>query len=136
LLIQGDHLLKRHSALASSLIIAAFWVLWHIPISPILNGVSFPWLFLLEVIPLCILFSWLYINSHGSILLVVLLHVVSNTVVYVLNIPGSASLWAIYVGMNWLLAALIAARYGASRLSRHGRADIERDLWDASGSGA
>jgi len=130
------HLLKRRSALASSLIIAVFWVLWHIPISPILDDVSFLGLFLLEVIPLSILSSWLYINSHGSILLVVLLHLVCNAVVYVLNIPGSPSLWAIYVGMNWLLAALIAARYGVSRLSRHGRADIERDLQNAAGPDA
>lgn len=86
-----------------------------------------PRLFLLEVIPLTILFSWLHINSHGSILLVVLFQFVANAAVEVLNIPGSLSLWAIYVGMNWLLAALIPARYGVSRLSRHG-AGIERDL--------
>lgn len=122
------HLLKRHSALASSLIIAVFWVLWHIPISPILNDVSFLGLFLMEVIPLSILFSWLYINTHGSILLVVLLHFAANAVVQVLNIPGSLSLWAIYVGMNLLLATLVAARYGVSRLSQHGSASIERDL--------
>jgi membrane protease YdiL (CAAX protease family) len=122
------HLLKRRSALGSSAIIASFWVLWHIPIAPILNDVSFLGLFLLEVIPLTILFSWLYINSHGSILLVVLFHLAANAVVQVLNIPGSLSIWAIYVGMNWLLAALIAARYGVSRLSRHGSAAIERDL--------
>ncbi len=127
------HLLKRRSALASSLIIAVFWVLWHIPISPILNNVSFLGLFLLEVFPLSVLFSWLYINSHGSILLVVLLHLASNAVVYVFSIPDSPSLWATYVGVNWLLAALIVARYGFSRLSRHGHADMERDLWDAAG---
>jgi membrane protease YdiL (CAAX protease family) len=122
------HLLKKRSALTSSLIIALFWVAWHIPISPALKSVSFFGLFLLEVIPLSVLFSWLYINSRGSILVVVLYHLVANAVVEVLNIPGSLSLWAIYVGMNWLLAAVIAARYGVSRLSRHGSADIERDL--------
>ena len=39
-------------------------------------------------------------------LLVVLYHLVYNMVVNVLNIPASTSLWAVYVGMNWLLAAL------------------------------
>ena len=39
-----------------------------------------------------------------------------NTVVNVLNIPASTPVWAVYVGMNWLLAAFIAIRYGASRL--------------------
>jgi hypothetical protein len=93
-------------------------VAWHIPISPILKNASFLGLFLLEVIPLSILFSWLYINSRGSILLVVLYHLVYNMVVYVLNIPGSRSLWVVYISLNWLLAALIVARYGASRLTR------------------
>ena len=111
------HLLKKHSALSSSLIIALFWVAWHIPISPALKSVSFFGLFLLEVIPLSILFSWLFINSHGSILLVVLFHFVYNAVTQVLNIPGSPSLWAIYVGLNWLLAALVVARCGASNLT-------------------
>ena len=110
------HLLKRRSALVASFIIALFWTLWHIPISPMLKNPSFLALFLLGVIPVTVFFSWLYINSHGSILLVVLYHLVYNTVVNVLNIPASTSLWAVYVGMNWLLAAFIAIRYGASRL--------------------
>ena len=112
------HLLKKRSALVASLIIALFWVVWHIPISPILKNVSFLGLFLLEAIPLSILFSWLYINSRNSILLVVLYHFVANSVVYVLNIPGSPSLWAVYIGLNWLLAALVVVRYGAFRLTR------------------
>ena len=113
------HLLKKHSALVASLIIALFWVLWHIPISPILKNVSFLGLFLLEVMPLAILFSWLYINSRGSILLVVLYHLVYNTVVYVLNISGSPSLWLAYVGLLWLIAILVIVRYGASHLTRN-----------------
>lgn len=110
------HLLKKRNALVASLIIALFWVLWHIPISPALKHVPFLGLFLLEVIPLTILFSWLYINSRGSILLVVLYHLAYNTVVNVLNIPASMSLWAVYIGLNWLFAAIVIIRCGASRL--------------------
>lgn len=112
------HLLKKRSALVASLTIALFWVVWHISISPVLKNVSLLGLFLLEGIPLTILFSWLYINSRGSILLVVLYHLIYNVVVYMLNIPGSPSLWAVYVGLNWLCAALVVVRYGASRLTR------------------
>lgn len=119
------HLLKKRSALGASLIIALFWVLWHIPISPLLKNVSFFGLFLLEVIPLSVLFSWLYINSRGSILLVVLYHFVYNGVTYALNIPGSRSLWAVYVALNWLLAAWVVVRYGASRLTRRNFGDHE-----------
>lgn len=112
------HLMKKRGALVASFIIGLFWAVWHIPISPMLKNISFLGLFPLEVIPLSILFSWLYINSRGSILLVVLYHLVANTVVYALNIPGSPSLWAFYIGLNWLLAVLVVARYGASRLTR------------------
>ena len=109
------HLLKKRGALVASLIIAVFWMLWHIPISPMLKHLPFMGLFLLEVIPLTVFFSWLYINS-GSILLVVLYHLAYNIVVNVLNIPASTPLWAVYVGINWLLAAVIIIRCGAARL--------------------
>lgn len=112
--------MKSRSALASSLVIAIFWVLWHIPISPMLNNPALMGMFMLEVMPLAILFSWLFINSRGSILLVVLYHFVCNAVVFVLNIPSSISLWGIYVGLNWMLAGLIVARCGALHLSRQG----------------
>jgi membrane protease YdiL (CAAX protease family) len=112
------HLLKKRSALTSSLIIALLWVVWHIPISPALKNISLFGLFLLEVIPLSVLFSWLYINCRGSVLLVVLYHFVYNAAVYVLNIPGARSLWAVYIVLNWLLAAWVVARFGASNLTR------------------
>ncbi len=126
------HLLKRRGALGSSLIIAVSWVLWHVPISPMLSNVALLGLFLLEVIPLTVLFSWVYINSRGSILLVVLYHLAANLVVYVVNIPGSPVLWVIYVGLTWLLAALVLARYGTKRLSRRAAEAVERDLWGSS----
>lgn len=122
------HLLKRRSAVAASFIIAVVWVLWHIPISPILRNPPFLALFVLEVMPLSLLFSWLYINTHGSVLLAVIFHFVANVAVYVLSIPNSPTLWVIYVGVLWLLAALIVGRYGAARLTRHVPPDLERDL--------
>jgi membrane protease YdiL (CAAX protease family) len=118
-------LMKKRGALASSLVIALFWVAWHIPISPALRNPSFLGLFLLEVIPLSVMFSWLYLNSKGSILLVVLCHFVYNAAVQVLNIPGSPTLWAIYIGLNWLIAAVIVVRCGASNLTRCKRVDGE-----------
>jgi membrane protease YdiL (CAAX protease family) len=112
------YLLRKHGALASSVVIAVFWVVWHLPVSPALSHPVVLCLFLLEVIPLSTLFSWLYINSRGSILLVVLYHLACNAVVEVLNIPGSPSLWVVYVGLMWLLAAVVVARHGAARLTR------------------
>lgn len=123
------HLMRRHGALASSLLIAVLWVLWHIPISPILSRPPLLALFLLEVMPLSVLFSWLYINSRGSILLAVLFHLAANCAVTLLNIPGAPLLWVIYIGLTWSLAALVVFRYGPSRLSRNPAAQVEGDLW-------
>jgi membrane protease YdiL (CAAX protease family) len=111
------YLLKKNGALASSLVIAFFWVLWHLPISPALRNPMVLGLFLLEVVPLTILFTWLYINTGGSILLAVLYHLVTNAVVSVLNIPEVPSLWAIYVCMLWLTALLVVVRFGGPRLN-------------------
>jgi hypothetical protein len=47
----------------------------------------------------------------GIILLVVLYRFVCNAAVYARNIPGKPTLRVLYVGFNWLLLALIVARY-------------------------
>jgi hypothetical protein len=121
-------LLRKRTALASSLIIALFWVLWHIPISPILNNGMLFAIFMLEVVPLSILFNWLYINSRGSVLLVVIFHFFYNTWVYILNIPGSRTLWIVYISLTWILVMLVMFRYGPARLSAKAEPDLKQAL--------
>lgn len=112
------HLLKKRSAVAASLVIGLFWVLWHFPIAPGLRNPPVLGLMLLEVLALSILFSWLYVGSGGSILLVCLYHLAVNAVVVVLGIPTSPSLWAIYLALLWLAALAVIVRYGGASLAR------------------
>jgi len=111
------HLSRRYGALRASLIIAFVWVLWHLPIAPALKSPVVFIMFLVEVAPLSILFTWLYANTGGSILLAVLYHQACNAVVNALNIPASPSLWAVYVALLWLCALLAVVRFGGPRLN-------------------
>lgn len=73
---------KQWSPLAASLLIAVVWSLWHLPLhvtgfydGPVAVGMVVR---TLRLIPLAILFTWLYNRSGGSLLLVVVLHAVHN----------------------------------------------------------
>lgn len=112
------HLMKKRGAVAASLVIALFWVLWHLPISPALRNPPVLVLFLIEVSALSILFSWLYINSGGSVLLVVIYHFVANHAVRMLSIPAAPTLWLTYVVLLWVVAGVVIYRCGAARLTR------------------
>jgi membrane protease YdiL (CAAX protease family) len=112
------HLMKKRGAVAASLVIALFWVLWHPPISPALRNPPVLVLFLIEVSALSILFSWLYINSGGSVLLVVLYHFVANHMVRMLSIPAAPTVWLTYVVLLWVVAGVVIFRYGGASLTR------------------
>ena len=75
----------RFDPLLASVILAAFWGLWHLPLhltgyysgifgSP-LNGIL---LRMFSTVPLAVLFTWLYNRSQGSLLIMVLLHTAVN----------------------------------------------------------
>ena len=73
---------KTYSPLSASLLIAVAWALWHLPLhiagfysGPIVMEMA---LRIIRVIPLSILFTWMYNRSGGSLLLVVVLHAVHN----------------------------------------------------------
>jgi membrane protease YdiL (CAAX protease family) len=76
---------KRFDPLLASVILAAFWGLWHLPLhltgyysqvfgNP-LNGIL---LQMFSIIPLALIFTWLYNRSKGSLLVMVLLHTTVN----------------------------------------------------------
>ena len=72
----------KYNALISSLIVGVIWSIWHIPkfLGTGFNSErSFLW-FTVAHLALAILYTWLYNNSHGSLLLVTLFHASGNTV--------------------------------------------------------
>ncbi len=110
----------RGSALKASVLIGVIWTLWHLPILPFprlgLPGLWMMIAFLLEVVALSLLMSWVYNQTGGKILLPVLYHAAYNITLAVLGIPAVFPLWLIYLALTWILVIYIVLRTGAARL--------------------
>ncbi len=71
----------KYSALVASLIVGVIWSVWHLPrfLGTGLSGErSFAW-FTAATLALAVLYTWLYNNTRGSLLLVTLFHALGNT---------------------------------------------------------
>jgi uncharacterized protein len=69
---------ERHSALVSSVVIGLVAALWHLPKFMTVGGAQdYPFgFFLFEAVAQAILYTWVHHGTGGSLLLVMLLHVV------------------------------------------------------------
>ncbi len=77
-----DRLQARWSPLTASIILGAFWGVWHLPLfftSGSLHAESLPivW-FVFSTIPLSILITWIYNSTGGNLLTAVLFHQMIN----------------------------------------------------------
>jgi uncharacterized protein len=68
----------KYGGLRASLILVCVWAPWHLPLYWN-SSFEFILLFLVMTIPLAVLFTWVYNRSHGSLVPVVILHVMVNT---------------------------------------------------------
>jgi membrane protease YdiL (CAAX protease family) len=96
---------RRFSPLETSLIIAVFWDLWHIPLylngfypGGIVGGLIGRTIF---IIPLAIVFTWLYNRTGGNLFLLLCFHTMVN-VMYAF-IPYSDVLWLVL----WVLFSVV-----------------------------
>jgi membrane protease YdiL (CAAX protease family) len=67
-------LLAVRSPWTASLILGAVWSLWHLPILVSDPGLRPPLPFLLMVLPLSIIFTWIHIETGGSLAIAVVFH--------------------------------------------------------------
>ena len=114
----------KYSALVSSVIIGVIWWLWHLPyfLAPGWSTSTFGW-FVFSTIPNSILFTWLYNNTRGSLLLVTLFHSSVNTAgafLPILNYAGGydSTETIIQIVLTSLVAIAVIVIYGPERLSR------------------
>jgi len=74
-------LLERRGALASALLLGAIWWAWHLPLffipSMSQHELSIP-LFLVNVLALSVIMTWLYRRTRGDLLLMICIHVAAN----------------------------------------------------------
>jgi len=108
-------LLKKHGALTSAVIIGVIWAIWHLAINPL--HPLFILGFSMEVVLLSVIFTWIYNNTEGSLLLAALYHTVTNIVIANLKIPTIQALWLIYFSLELLLVLIIIRHFGPRHLS-------------------
>ena len=75
------YLLERHPPLTGSLIVGLIWSVWHVPNFLLPNyphfGLPFS-AFLVMTLAFSVLFTWLYLNTAGNLLIAVIFHAALN----------------------------------------------------------
>lgn len=112
----------RLSALVSSLILGAVWGLWHLPKFWASGDIGSFALAVVHNVAMAVLFTWVYNNTRGSLLIVTLFHAAANTAYVFLPVvstgDGNVTLHLILTGVEVVAAFAIALATGPARLSR------------------
>ncbi len=116
---------SRFDAFVSSLILGFFWWLWHLPAVFIPDRFMadnlLTFLALLGIITLTsVLFTWIYNNTNGSILAVILLHTAMHWAIWLamprmkMDLPTTGFM----IGFLAVTVLIITKVWGAAQLSR------------------
>jgi membrane protease YdiL (CAAX protease family) len=112
----------RFSALVSSLILGVVWGLWHLPKFWVAGDAESFAPVILDNIAMAVLFTWVYNNTNGSLLIVTLFHAAVNTAYVFLPVApseaGGVTLRMISIGIEWVTAFAVVLVAGPARLSR------------------
>jgi uncharacterized protein len=114
----------RDSALRAALVIGVVWGCWHLPLW--LTGTESHPLrlfvpFVVSVVAMSVLCTWMYNSTGGSLLIVVLLHAAANLPLTLLITPLGGDMtqpFLIFVGLMVLAAATVVGLTGPAHLSR------------------
>lgn len=120
----------KTNALTAALIVGVIWAAWHIPkfLSP---GNTSPFgLFAIEMVAHSILYTWIYNNTRGSLLLVTLFHAAGNTAGVFLPggttvSGGNVSAFVIQIALEVIVAVIVVLVAGPERLSRSQEKQVE-----------
>ena len=122
-----DRLQARYGALASSLALGVAWSLWHLPLFLIpgtyQNGLGVGslrfWLFVIDLVPKSVLYTWIYNNNRRSTLSAVLFHFMGNFVGELFPLGDPAECYRVLL---YVVAALaVTAIWGPRTLARRRR---------------
>lgn len=121
-------LLDRMNALSASLVLGAIWGLWHLPLWAMPGDfhAAIPVaLFAAQILAFSILYTWLWLQSEGSLIVAHAFHAASNTTLGLLPLlPGEGGdglrpLW-LAVGLLWVIAGALAYRLQRAARRRRG----------------
>ena len=120
---------KQYSALRASVILGVGWGLWHLPLFMIpgtfqarfpFPGPLASWLgFVILIVPMTILTTWLFNHTRGSVLIAALFHTATNVgLVFWGVLTHELTLFVAYAGLLWLTAAIVIYVEKPARLAR------------------
>jgi membrane protease YdiL (CAAX protease family) len=112
----------KYNALTSSLILSIPWILFHLPLFFTKGSTQENASFLsyaVQLVAATILFTWIYNNTRGSVLLAYILHAAMNTWTELFSIDAANHFqgW-ILTGVSVALAVIVLIFSGAENLSR------------------
>ena len=113
----------HHNAFVASLILGVIWATWHVPkfLAP---GNSSPFsLFFVRVVIEAVLYTWIYNNTRGSLLMTTLFHAASNTAGVFLPIANTVvgsnvTTLLFQTALDVTAAIIVVAVAGPTNLSR------------------
>ena len=121
------------TAWGASLVLGLAWGLWHIPLYFVMGtgqyetaasiGAGFAiGAFVVWTIGLSVLFTWLFNQTGGSLIVVILFHAAVNIAAFVPSAVGSTGAASfLYPLVTWVVALIVAARYGHEDLASRPR---------------
>ncbi len=107
-----DQLQRRWNAVTSSLVLGTIWALWHLPLFFIRDtlfyshGAWSPWFweFTAQIIPLAVLFTWIFNNTRRSTLAAIIFHFMANVTADFANVTTGTNF---YSTLLWITAAMV-----------------------------
>ena len=108
-------LLAQRSALTSSLILGAMWSIWHLPVVLSSPELRVPVPFMLGILPLSVLCTWVFVNTRASVFVQIVFHALFNVGLLTLAVvdPADAALaWWFLGGTEAVLAVAVVAIFG------------------------
>lgn len=125
-----DPLQRGRSALTASLVLGVAWGTWHLPLFLIQGtsqaslgfGTAHFWLWMIEVLALAVIYTWVYNRTDRSVLVAVLLHFSGNAA-YTAFVPLGADAMPLQTAVisacaHVVLAAVAAVAGGSATVGR------------------
>lgn len=116
----------RIGALCAGLVIGVAWGLWHLPFfvfkdgSQVIGNIPLA-LYMPLIMGWSVLFAWIFNNTDGSVLMMILFHAAINTTLGSLGLFQIASSGIrplmLNIALTWVVVVMIAVIFGPDRLT-------------------